>query len=520
MPDSVAMDKREGGEASASLSAKTAKGAGWMIGWRLATRNLGVISTLVLVRLLSPADFGLIALASGFIGMIDALSTLGPQDVIVREPAPDRDMYDTAFTMNCLRNIVTAVIVASAAWPVAAFFSEPRLVPVLLALSLGTLVTACENIGIVDFLRDLAFHKEFRLRLTARVVGMILTIGFAVLWRNYWALVIGMLATNLVRVVQSYTMSPYRPRLTLQRWRQIIGFSLWVWGSTLTTIIWDKIDSIVIGRFLGTTAVGIFALGWEVGCMPLNELVVPLNRVLFSGLSEANRSGHLAAQVYMRVLAALALLTLPAGVGISLVAAPLIRLGMGEKWLSAVPLIQIMAVAAAIATPAFLAEALFRAEGKPSVNFRIGAVVACVKAIACIALVFAFGLRGGAVALTLSLVVQQFLYIAAMRPQTGGGIGKILGETWRPVIATAVMAAILAACGLGWEQNAGGTAAAVRTLLVACPAGALVYIVTLLGIWFAQGRPEGGERDVLRLLGRWYRPVLPARFARPPVDLG
>lgn len=106
-----------------------------------------------------------------------------------------------------------------------------------------------------------------------------------------------------------------------------------------------------------------------------------------------------------------------------------------------------------------------------------------------------------------------------MSRRIGSGIGEILGETWRPFVATAVMAAVLAACGLGWGQNAGGTVAAVRTLLVACPAGALLYTVTLLGIWLAQGRSAGAERDMLHLLGKWYRPVLPTRFARPPVDL-
>jgi O-antigen/teichoic acid export membrane protein len=315
-------------------------------------------------------------------------------------------------------------------------------------------------------------------------------------------------------------MSPYRPRLTLRQWRRIVGFSFWVWMSNLVAMLWDRIDTVVIGRLLGATAVGIFAIGWEVGSLPLNELVLPLNRVLFSGFSEANRSGHAAAQVYVRASAAAVLVTLPAGVGISLVADPLIRLGMGEQWLRAVPLIQILAIAGAIAAPSFLAEAFFRAEGRPSVNFHIGAVVACVKALACVALVLAFGLKGGAVALTLSLVVQQCLYVAAMRSQIGSGTGELLNEIWRPVVAAAAMAVILAACGLGWGHAAAGTIGAVRSLMVTCPAGALVYTVTLLGTWFAQGRPDGAERDILHLLGRWYRPVLPARFARPPADPG
>jgi lipopolysaccharide exporter len=518
MSTSVKAGKRAGDNAPASLSAKTAKGAGWTVGWRFVTRNLGLISTLALVRLLSPADFGLVALATGFIGMIDALSALGPQDAVVREPAPDRAMYDTAFTLNCLRNIGTAAIVAATAWPVAAFFSEPRLTPVLLALAAGTLATAFENIGIVDFQRELAFHKEFQLRVSARVVGVMLTITFAVVWRNYWAIVVGILSSTVVRIVQGYVMSPYRPRLTFRRWRQIVGFSLWVWASSLATMVWDKIDSVVIGRFLGATAVGIFAIGWEIGSLPLTELVGPLSRALFSGFAEANRTGGGAARVYLRVLAMAVVLTLPAGVGISLTADPLVRLTLGERWLSAVPLIQIMALAGAILAPASVAGVLFLAEGKPRLNFQIGAVAAAIKVPLFVGFVVAFGLKGGAVAAVLAIAVQQLLYLVTTSRHIGVGIGEFLRETWRSLAATAVMAGSLAALGLGWRESPAGAIGAAHSLLITCVAGASLYAATLLGIWLVQGRPEGAESDMLRLLGIWYRPAFLARFARPPVN--
>jgi lipopolysaccharide exporter len=518
MPPEAETASREDREEAASLSARTAKSAGWTVGWRLVTRNLGLLSTLVLVRLLSPADFGLVALATGFVGMVDALSMLGPQDVIIREIAPDRDLYDTAFTMNFMRGLATAVIVAGAAWPVAAFFSEPRLTAVLLALAAGTLFAACENIGIVDFRRELAFHREFLLQVVARVTGVVLTILFAVLWRNYWAIIIGILSTSLVRVVQSYTMSPYRPRLTLRRWRRILGFSLWVWASGLVMMVWDKIDSIVVGRFLGAGAVGIFAIGWEIGALPLTELVAPLHRALFSGFSAANRSGRGAEQAYLRVLALTMLLTLPAGVGISLVADPLVRLALGEKWLHAVPLIEILACASAILAPAYVAGALFIAEGKPYLNFYLGALATGAKIPLFVGLVLILGLKGGALAAALAIAAQQLLYLITMSRRTGGGFGEFLSAIWRPLVATAAMAALLAACGLGWTQGPAGAAGAARTLMIACPSGAVVYAATVFGIWFAQGRPEGAERDLLRLLGSWYRPAFLARLVRPSAD--
>jgi O-antigen/teichoic acid export membrane protein len=157
--------------AQPSLARQAAAGAGWIVAWRVATRNVGLVSTLILVRLLDPSDFGLVALATGLINSVDALSAIGVQDALVRAPSPTRDMYDTGFGLSVLRGVVTAVIVAAMAWPVGEFMNDSRLAIVMLALAAGLLISSFENIGIVDFRRDMAFRKEFDMQLWSRVSG-------------------------------------------------------------------------------------------------------------------------------------------------------------------------------------------------------------------------------------------------------------------------------------------------------------------------------------------------------------
>src|SRR6185312_7861022 len=242
-----------------SISRRAAIGAGWIIAWRVATRNLGLLSTLILVRLLAPTDFGLVALATGFISSVDALSAIGVQDALVRDPSADRDMYDTGFCLAILRGVLTALIVTAIAWPVGNFFSDPRLTVVMLALAVGTLISAFENIGIVDFRRDLAFRKEFDMQFRSRIVGVVTTIATAAIWHSYWALIAGILANRIARLAQSYSLSPYRPGLTLRAWRRIIGFSLWAWAQTMLYQARDRSDSIAVGRFMGAADVGAFS---------------------------------------------------------------------------------------------------------------------------------------------------------------------------------------------------------------------------------------------------------------------
>ncbi len=106
---------------------------------------------MILARLLDPGDFGLVALASGFAQTVDAVTNLSVHEAIIRERHPQRAMYDTAFTMNLIRGVLTAGLVASTAWPVASFFHEPRLAVVLLALAASNLIGAVENIATADF---------------------------------------------------------------------------------------------------------------------------------------------------------------------------------------------------------------------------------------------------------------------------------------------------------------------------------------------------------------------------------
>ena len=327
-----------------SVLAKTARGAGWVICWRMATRALGLVSTLILVRLLVPGDFGLVALATAMAQAIDAFSTLGVQDAIIREKSPDRAMYDTGFTLSAIRGLLTAVLLAGGAVPIAVFFDEPRLTEILYALAGAMLLSGLENVGIVDFRRDFAFEREFLLQILPRILGIVSAIAFAFTFVNYWALVVGISVTRVTRFVLSYVMHPYRPRLSLKAWSGIASFSIWSWVISIAMLLRDRSDSFVIGRVMNTTDVGIYSVGMEIASLPTTELIEPLGRACFSGFSAAGHAGISLSDTYLRVISITALLTLPAGFGISLIADPLIRLAFGARWVEAIPLVSILAI--------------------------------------------------------------------------------------------------------------------------------------------------------------------------------
>lgn len=477
---------------SESLIARTARGAGWVMAWRFGMRILGLASTLVLVRLLAPADFGLIALASGFMQSVDGLMSLGTEEAVIREAAPDRAVYDTAFTLAALRGLVASVLVAVAAFPAAEFFGEPRLGPILLVVALLPLLDGLSNIGAVDFRRNMTFHKEFALMVLPKLGGILVAILAAFLLRSYVAMLCGMLVNRSLRMAMTYVMHPFRPRFSLIAWRALVGYSVWTWLLSLAALLRDRSDSLFLGRMTGTATLGFYSVGAEIAALPMTELIEPLGRASFSGFAAARHEGGEVGETFLRLIGFSALLALPVGLGLSAVAAPLTRLALGPGWEQAVPVLQVLAVAGTMLVFGHLSQHLLSAHALLGRLVGIVLAGAALRVVLLLALIPGFGATGAAMAAAIAIGVEQGLMIATALRRFGIGFGGLAAQVWRPVLATGAMGVVLWAFGLGWAPGDG--------LVVGVVVGAGVFVVALLGAWLLAGRPAGAEADLLGLV--------------------
>ncbi len=493
-----------------SLGARTAKGAGWLIAWRLISRVLGIVNTVVLVRLLLPSDFGLVALATSLSFAVDGLSYIGVQDALVRERVLDRTLYDTGFTMNLVRGGLTALIIAACAWPAARFFGDPRLTTIFLVLALATFAGALENIGVIDFQRDLAFDKQIQIMFVPRVAGVVASIACAVIWRSYWALVAAILVQRGVRLLFTYVIHPYRPGVTLLAWRRLVGFSFWSWANSMTALVQGRSDAIIIGGYLDPTSVGLYAVGGEVGSLASTELLEPISRALFAGFSSAQRTGDGIGQAYLRAIAVVALLVLPASAGIALIAPALMHLAFGERWDAAVPLVQVFACIGVFRVGGTISAVLLTAQGVPHIAFRIEAVVTVVRLAALLVAVPVFGLIGAAAAVAVTAIADETIYLIVTFRRAGLRAGDLALILWRPALATGGMA--LALLNTGLTQPAVGADLWWSGVLLGAAVllGALVFGAVLLLAWIASGRPRGAESYVLAIA----RQTISQRFFR------
>ena len=501
-----------------SLLARTARGAGWVVAWRLATRMLGLCSTLVLVRLLSPEDFGLVALAAAFVLTLDVCLTIGVEDQIVRAKDPSPALYETAFTFNLLRGLLVAVLLVLTAAPAAAFFGDERLTSIFYALAVSAAASGATSIGIVDFRRKLQFEKEFQLQLLPRLAGIAVTLLGAFLLRSHWALVLGILTSRLGVVAMSHLLHPWRPRLSLVAWRDLAGVSGWSWAIGLAAVLRDRVDSLAIGRLLGPARLGVYAVGVEVAILPTSEIVDPICRACMPGFAATLRGGDMAAlcDAYLRIVALVALLTLPAGIGISLIAGPVVALAFGPLWADAAPIITILGVAYTVTLFGNVSAALLHARAmlRSILALTVGAAV--LRMVLLGALIPPFGLAGAGLAIGIALVVEHAVLVTiALRLLRLSAI-RFIASVMRPAMATAIMAAALWLPGLAWGPLSGSAGEAARMLAVAVPLGMLVYTGALAALWYLGGRPAGAEADMLNLLRRVALRIMPRPWRGAP----
>ena len=282
------------------LKRKMAIGVAWNTLFKVARRGLGLISTLILARLLVPADFGLVALATAIVGAFELMTAFNFEVALIQNQSAERRHYDTAWTFNVLFGVTTGAILTVMAASAASFFAEPRLEDVLYVLAFSFALASFSNIAVVDLQKELRFAEDFRLRAFQHFARFAVTVPLAFWMKSYWALVIGILVGNIVKVASTYWVMPYKPRLTLSARRDLLGFSMWLLANRIMFYLRNRSTELFLGRLAGVQTLGLFTVSFEISNMPTSELVAPINRADDAWLLEDGARSRQAAREFSR----------------------------------------------------------------------------------------------------------------------------------------------------------------------------------------------------------------------------
>lgn len=473
-------------------------GVAWMLGFRLFDRVAGIISILVLARLLLPEHFGVVALASAVVAFIELLSSLGLDTILIQQRELTRDHYDTAWTIQMGIALLCAFLLSLAAWPASLFFHEPRLQAIVYALAFGLLLDGAVNIRIVDFRREMRFDKEFLFMAVRRVVAVVVTMISAFALRNEWALAIGIVSSRATGVCMSYLMRPHRPRPTLVLRRELLGKSTWLFLSNVVQFARQRASDFALGRLTGASSVGAYSLAADLANVVSQELVSPINRVALPDLS-ARATENAISRRFDLITGQLAIVLAPLCLGLSACASVLVPLLFGPVWASSADVLRVLAIAGLIAGLASNIGVGFLSLGHYRPNAWIHAIGAGTLLPLLIYGTIADGARGAAFAVlaanSVTVLVSLFFSRAAMNY---GPIDFAL-RIWRPVLAATLMYFVIGALAAQLAPPAGSLPAVAR-LAIQVVTGAATYLVLLFLLAALFRDPDGAERLTLKLI--------------------
>lgn len=472
-----------------------------MILLRWTIRLIGLVSTIILARLLTPADFGVVSIAMIVVAMLEVLSQSGQKLALIRIREPTREDYDSVWTISFFTGLAIAIAILLIAPYTKAYFHEPRSVVVMQCLALRALMSGMENVGIVDFRRDIQFDRFFRYNAYPKVFSFSVTIGLAWYLRNYWALVAGILSGQLATIVLSYVMHPFRPRFSLARVSHLWSFSTWTLVKSIGVYVNSRVDQIVIGGIAGAPAMGRYAVAIDVSESATREINDPVIAVLYPVIAKLQGNLKEVQALYLRALSWSAIICASASVGVCLVAPEMVYLILGNKWLDVAPLMPWLALSAGLSGLSSSAYAVFDVTGKAY----LGARMQWVRIFFALVAIVPVGLiTHNLVHIAQARLAVTVIFLPTLFFTSGSLIGlkprDFLTALWRPFVAAALMALAVGSANFALPIEG------ILKLAFDVAAGVVVFSGSLFLLWLLSGRPAAPERDILGLIrGFWLQ---------------
>jgi O-antigen/teichoic acid export membrane protein len=476
-----------------------ARGAAWMVLFKMAERSLGLISTLILVRVLAPTDFGIVAMAISFIAMAELLSAFGFDIALIHNQNASESHYHTAWTCNLVLGLLITTVMIAAAQPVASFYGRPEVFWVVVALGFGATLTGMENIGVVAFRKDLQFHREFMFLLSKKLAAVLITVPLAFWLRSYWALVIGTLSSRLFSTLLSYAVHPFRPRFSIVHMRELMGFSRWMLVSNVVIFFKERSTDFVIGSIQGPRALGLYNVSNELSQLPMTELAAPINRALIPSFARIQDDLGRVHAAFGNSIGWLAVALIPAAAGICAVAPHLVPVLLGPQWLDAVALMQVLSIAGGLIALHSPICALIIATGRPGRVAACHAFFVVVLITGLVLLVPKWASIGAAWAVLSAAALATPAYLFQLRRSVGYRLRDLLGVLIRPLLASLVMVFIIRML-VPPPAPVSDVLSNILLLLGAVAIGVVSYVLALGLLWLASGRPSGVESSATEYL--------------------
>jgi len=386
----------------------TIKGFSWMGLLRGSTRLVGYIKLFILARLLLPEQFGIFGIASLVLAFLEIITETGINVFLIQENTDIKEYLNTAWVVSIFRGVFISLVLFFLSPFIAGFFNNPDAIFVLRLMAAVPLLRGFINPAIVKYQKELLFKKEFIYRISVYTIDAIVAVILAFITKSAASFVYGMIAGVIFEVI--FTHLAVRVKINFEfishKVKRVVNRGKWVMGSTLFNYLFEQGDDIVVGRVLNSTALGFYQMAYKITTLPISEVASVVTTVTFPVYVKISGDFKRLLKAYFKTLAAVSLLVIPFGLILLLFAEPLVRIFLGENWLSIIPVVRVMSFFGAVRAIAVSVHPLFLAIKKQQYVTYITLFSILGLGITIVPFVLKYGIVGAAYSATIGLLVS------------------------------------------------------------------------------------------------------------------
>jgi len=438
-----------------TLSQRVVKGGFLVFFLRIVNQGFSLIRLIILARILSPNDFGLMGIALLTMSILETFTQTGFQAALIQKKEDIKSYLDSAWTVLILRGFVLFVILYFIAPYAAVFFNTPEAKPIIRVIGFSILFQAFTNIGITYFKKELEFNKEFIYQFTGTLADFVVAVSAVLILKNVWALVFGLLAGNITRCFVSYLIHPYRPRLyfTLEKVKELFGFGKWILGTSIITFLFNQGDDAFLGKVLGVTFLGFYQMAYRIGQLPATEFAKVISQVTFPAYSKLQDNFFKLKEGFLKTLNITVIFMTPLTGGIFILAPDFTQIFLTEKWMPIIPALRILVIAGMIRALLTTGGALFQGKGVPMIDYKMNLIRLLTMIITIYPLTLFFGMSGVALAVALGDFASMPIWYIETVKITKISFEEYFKVLFPPFLGTVIMCIIIFLIKLTIEIN-------------------------------------------------------------------
>lgn len=460
------------------LRRKVVGGLGWKLVSQIVAQGARMAVAIVLAHLLTPPEFGLAAMALVFSGLTTIFTDLSLSAALIQRANITEEDCSTVFWTTLGAGTAVAAVGIGLAPLVGRFFSTTAVTPLFAATAAGTLITALASTQMALLTRAMDFRGLELREIASTLVGAVAAIALALAGTGAWAIVGQGLATGAASTALVWRLSRWRPRWLFSRTslRTLGSFGAKTLLARIFSYLNLSVDNLLIGRFLGSTALGVYSIAYNVMFFPASRIAQPVQQVLYAAFVRLQHEPAKLGQAWLRGNRVLTAINVPAFLGMAVVAPDFVPVVFGHRWHAAIPVLQLLSLAGVAQSFQSLNWSVLQAVGQPGRLLRFMAFSSAITVGG-----FALGLFWGvlgvaglfAVARTVVAVVYTRITCRTVDLTTGAFLRSVAGAC----VLSLTMAVAAYAARIGMLHAGGGT---VLRLLIVVIVGITVYAALLI----------------------------------------